>query len=80
MEYVLQAVTGLGMMSMLDGFSGYDQVLVAKRDMYKKNFTTPWGTYSYIRMPFDLMNAGETFQHAMDFTFSDYLFKFIVVY
>jgi hypothetical protein len=80
MEHVLQAVTGSGMMSMLDGFSGYNQVLVAKRDRYKTTFITPWGTYSYIRMPFGLMNVGATFQRAMDFAFSDYLFKFIVVY
>jgi hypothetical protein len=31
-------------------------------------------------MSFDLMNDGATFQRAMDFSFSDYLFKFIVVY
>jgi hypothetical protein len=80
MEHVLQAVTGSGMMSMLDGFSRYNQVLVAKRDRYKTTFITPWGTYSYIRMPFGLMNVDATFQHAMDFTFSYYLFKFIVVY
>jgi hypothetical protein len=79
MEHVLQAVTGSSMMSMLDGFSGYNQVLVAKRDMYKTTFITPWGNYSYIRMPFGLMNANATFQHAMDFAFSDDLLEFIVV-
>lgn len=68
------------MMSMLDGFSSYNQVLVAKQDRYKTAFTTPWGTQAYVRMPFGLMNAGTTFQRAMDFAFSDYLYKFIVVY
>jgi hypothetical protein len=80
MEHILQAVTRSGMMSMLDDFSEYNQVLVAKRDRYKTTFITPWGTYSYICMPFGLMNVGATFQRAMDFAFSDYLFKFIVVY
>jgi hypothetical protein len=28
MENLLQSVTGLGMFSMLDGFSGYNQILV----------------------------------------------------
>jgi hypothetical protein len=31
-------------------------------------------------MLFGLMNVGATFQRAMDFSFSNYLFKFIVVY
>jgi hypothetical protein len=35
MEHVLQVVTGSGMMSMLDGFLGYNQVAVAKNDRYK---------------------------------------------
>jgi hypothetical protein len=80
MEHILLAVTRSGMMSMLDGFSRYNQVFVAKRDKYKTAFITPWGAYSCIRMPFGLMNVGVTFQRAMDSTFSDYLFQFIVVY
>jgi hypothetical protein len=31
MEHLLQRVIGVGMMSMLDGFSGYNQVLVKGR-------------------------------------------------
>jgi len=44
METLLQRVTGSQIMSMLDGFSGYNQVLVRKEDQYKTIFTTPWGT------------------------------------
>jgi hypothetical protein len=40
------------MLSFLDGFSGYNQVLVNHEDRKKMTFTTPWGTYEYIRMPF----------------------------
>jgi hypothetical protein len=32
MEHLLQRVTGAGMMSMLDGFSGYNQVLLKRED------------------------------------------------
>jgi hypothetical protein len=49
------------MMSTLDGFSGYNQVAVARKDHHKTAFVTPWGTYSYIKMPFGLINIGATF-------------------
>ena len=53
--------TGFALMSMLDGFSRYNQVIVAEEDRPKTTFVTPWGTYAYIIMPFRLKNAGATF-------------------
>jgi hypothetical protein len=75
MEHLLQRVTGVQMMSMLDGFSGYNQVLVKREDQLKTTFTTPWGTFMYLRMPFGLMNVGSTFQREMDFSFRDLIQK-----
>ncbi|KAH9295191.1 hypothetical protein KI387_038889, partial [Taxus chinensis] len=69
MDQVLQAVTGSEMLSMLDGFSGYNQIEVSPEDQFKTAFTTPWGTFAYSRMPFGLTNAGATFQRAMDLAF-----------
>jgi hypothetical protein len=66
MDYILQKVVGSQKMSMLDGFSGYNQIMVHPDDQEKTTFTTPWGTFMYAKMPFGLMNAGETFQRAMD--------------
>jgi hypothetical protein len=80
MEHLLQRVTGAGMMSMLDGFSGYNQVLLKREDQLKTAFTTPWGTFMYLRRPFGLMNAGATFQRAMDFAFRDLIQKIIEIY
>ena len=65
---------------MLDGFSGYKQVLVNKEDQHKTTFTTPWGAYKFIRMPFGLLNAGATFQRAMDFAFKEIIGKIIEIY
>jgi hypothetical protein len=62
MENILQKVTGATRMSMVDGFSGYNQVSVLPEDREKTTFTTPWGTFMYAKMPFGLMNAGEIFQ------------------
>ena len=67
-------------MSMLDGFSGYNQILVHPDDQEKTAFTTPWGTFMYAKMPFGLMNAGATFQREMDIAFSKEKDKMVVVY
>jgi hypothetical protein len=80
MDYILQKVVGSQKMSMLDGFSGYNQIMVHPDDQEKTTFTTPWGTFMYAKMPFGLMNAGETFQRDMDIDFVDEKDKFIVIY
>jgi hypothetical protein len=45
----------------LDGYSGFSQIAVKKQDLEKTNFTCPYGTYAYRRMPFGLCNAPTTF-------------------
>jgi len=80
MEMLLQRITGSEMLSFLDGFSGYNQVLVSQDDRKKTAFTTPWGTYEYIRIPFGLLNVGATFQRAMDYVFRDLVRKIIEIY
>jgi len=80
MDHILQKVVASQKMSMLDGFSGYNQIMVHPDDQEKMTFTTPWGTFMYTKMSFELMNAGETFQRAMDTAFSDEKEKFIVIY
>jgi hypothetical protein len=80
MEFLLHQVTGSTCMSMLDGFSGYNEVLVAKEDREKTTFITPWETYTYARIPFSLKNDGATFQRAMDHAFNGLIGKFMVDY
>ena len=54
-------VLGSKLCSLLDGFLGYNKVLVAEEDILKTTFRTRWGTFAYRRMPFGLINAGATF-------------------
>jgi hypothetical protein len=61
-------------------FSGYNQVLVAHDDQLKTAFRTKWGTYAYKKIPFGLINAGETFQRAMDIDFRGLIGDCVVVY
>ena len=62
MEQILQMVSGSELSSLLDGFSGYNQVLVGEEDRLRATFRNKWGTFVYRRMPFGLINAGVTFQ------------------
>ena len=61
-------------------FSGYNQIKVLPEDEEKTTFTTPWGTFMYAKMPFRLMNAGATFQRAMDIAFAGEIGNFVVIY
>jgi hypothetical protein len=80
MDNVLGKVVGENRMSMIDGFSGYNKIAVHQDDKEKIVFTTPWGTFMYYKMPFSLMNAGATFQRAMDVSFVRERDKFVVIY
>ena len=79
-EQILQKVVGAQRISMVDGFSGYNQIAMHPDDKEKIAFTTPWGTLMYDKIPFGLMNAGETFQRAMDIAFVGERDKFVVIY
>jgi hypothetical protein len=80
MDHILQRVVRSSEISLLDGFSGYNQVLVHPDDQDKTSFTTPWGNFMYVKMPFGLMNTGATFQRVMDIAFMEESGKFIIVY
>ena len=55
----------------LDGYSGYNQIAIAKEDQEKTTFTCPYDTFAFRRMPFGLCNALATFQRCMMSMFSD---------
>ena len=61
MEQIIQMVSGSELFSLLGGFSGYNQVLVAEEDMLKTTFRMKWGTFAYRRIPFGIINARATF-------------------
>ena len=64
----------------LDGYSGYNQIVVNSEDQEKKTFTCPLGVFSYQRIPFGLCNAPATFQRCMNAIFSDMVEKWIEVF
>jgi len=44
MKSMLQQLTSCELMSMMNGFLEYNQVLVKENEQFKIYFTTPWGT------------------------------------
>ena len=80
MEYLLQKVSGARVMSFLDGFSRYNQVVVHPDYQENTAFTTPWGTFIYAKLAFWLMNDGATFQRAMELAFVGIKDKSMLIY
>jgi hypothetical protein len=62
MDHILQKLVGANMISMMDGFLGYNQVVMHPNDREAMTFTTPWGTFMYEKITFGLINVGDTFQ------------------
>ena len=46
----------------LDGYSSYNQIVIALKDQEKTTFTCPYGTFAFRRMLFGICNALDTFQ------------------
>ncbi|RVW76162.1 Transposon Ty3-I Gag-Pol polyprotein [Vitis vinifera] len=53
-DMLVDSTAGHSMLSFMDGFFGYSQILMAPEDMEKTSFITEWGTYCYRVMPFGL--------------------------
>ena len=79
-DLLIDNTAGYEMLSFMDGFSGYNQIRLAEEDQDKTSFTTPWGTYCYLVMPFRLKNASATYQRAMMAIFHDMIHIYMEVY
>jgi len=58
--------SGCRLLSFLDVFSGYNQIMMHPRDDCKRAFMTKLSRYCYKVLPFGLKNAGAMYQRLMD--------------
>ena len=77
---MLDRLAGNEYFSFLDGYSGYNQIVIALEDQQRTTFTYPYGTFAFRRMPFDLCNALRHFQRCMMAIFSDMVEKSIEIF
>ena len=79
-DQIVDSSAGHGMLSFLDAFSGYHQILMHPSDAEKTAFITPHGLFCYNVMSFGLKNAGATYQRLVTKMFRALLGKTMEVY
>nr|GEV62818.1 reverse transcriptase domain-containing protein [Tanacetum cinerariifolium] len=79
-NWKVESLCGFPFKCFLDAYKGYNEIKMAKEDEEKTTFITSQGVFCYSKMPFDLKNAREQYQHLMDKTFHKQIDKNLKVY
>lgn len=81
-DLLVDLVAQNGMLSFVNSHAGYNQIFLTENDIYKTAFRCPGalGTYKWNVMPFGLMNAGATYQRAMNLIFHDMIGEHLEIY
>ena len=74
-DTLVYSATSSSMYSFMDGFSRYNQIMMTVIDKLKTSFTTEWGIYYYMVMPFGLKNTGATYQRMATTLLHDMIYK-----
>ena len=79
-DQIMDPTTGHGILSFLDAFSRYHQILMHPPDAEKIAFITPHGLYCYNVMLFGLKNVGATYQRMVTRIFRSLIGKSMEAY
>jgi hypothetical protein len=79
-DALVDSTSGYGFLSFMDVFFGYNQIIMHPQDREKTAFITDRGLYCYKVMPFDLKNAGATYQRLVNKMFQAQIGRNMEVY
>ncbi|KAJ9557127.1 hypothetical protein OSB04_011741 [Centaurea solstitialis] len=79
-DAMVDATVGHELLTFMDAYSGYNQILMHTEDQEKTAFMTDKGIYCYKVMPFGLKNAGSTYQRLVNMMFKEHLGRTMEVY
>jgi hypothetical protein len=79
-EDLFNQMKGASVFSKIDLRSGYHQLRIRESDIPKTTFRTRYGLYEYTVMSLGLTNAPTYFMYLMNKVFTEYLYKFVVVF
>ena len=63
---LVDSIAGHKPLTFMDAFSWYNQIKMAEKDQEKNAFIMSQGLYYYKVMPFELKNAGATYQRLVN--------------
>ena len=79
-DQLVDSTTGHKLLSLMDTFSRYNQILMDEEDQEKTSFVTSQELYCYKVMPFGLKNIGATYQRLVNRMFSHQIGRNVEVY
>ena len=79
-DQLVDSTAGLELLTFMDAFSGYNQILIKEEDQEKIAFIISQGLYYYKVMPFELKNVGATYQRLVNEMFSKQIGRNMEVY
>ncbi|KAL1279192.1 hypothetical protein QQF64_025865 [Cirrhinus molitorella] len=77
-EEVASQMSGATVFSVLDAKNSFWQIRLDRKSSMMTTFSTPFGRYRFLRMPFGINSASEVFQRSMEQLFSGYPCAIIV--
>ena len=79
-DRLVDASVGHHILSFMDAFSSYNQIMMDPSDQEKTAFITEEGLYYYQVMPFGLKNAGAIYHRLVNKVFANKIGRFMEVY